>query len=95
MVHSYYQYIVRAEPPFPLTRDEIVQTLHEDGVGSRPSYPMPLYKQKALRDLKIRGRCPAAEAVIGRLFELPVHPALTPADLESIVTAVDRLGKKD
>jgi len=93
MVHSYYQYIVRAEPSFPLTRDEIVQTLTEDGIGCRPSYPMPLYKQKALRDLKIRGRCPVAEQVVGRLFELPVHPGLSSADVERIVEAVDRLGK--
>lgn len=93
MVHSFYQYVVRAEPSFPLSRDEIVQALTEEGIGCRPSYPMPLYKQKALRDLKIRGRCPVAEAVVGRLFELPVHPGLSLGDLERIVEAVDRLGK--
>ena len=94
-VHSFYQYIMRAEPPYPMTRDEVVKALHEDGVGARPSYPVALYKQKALRDLKVRGRCPVAEQVVGRLFELPVHPALTPAEVEAIVTAVDNLGKKD
>ena len=93
MVHSYYQYIVRAEPGFPLSRDEIVSTLTEEGVGCRPSYPAPLYKQKALRDLKVRGKCPVAEQVVGRLFELPVHPAVGPKDLETIVEAVDRLAK--
>src|SRR5439155_257121 len=51
MVHSYYQYIVRREDSFPISRDEIVRLLTEDGIGSRPSYPMPLYQQKALRDL--------------------------------------------
>src|SRR5207244_3402079 len=50
MVHSFYQYIVRREDPFPISRDDIVKILTEDGIGSRPSYPMPLYKQKALHE---------------------------------------------
>ena len=91
MVHSYYQYIVRREDTFPLSRDELVQALNEEGIGCRPSYPMPLYKQKALRDLKIRGRCPVAEDLVPRLFELPVHPSVTPADLERIAGALERL----
>ena len=93
MVHAFYQYVVRAETKFPLARDEIVQTLAEEGIGCRPSYPMTLYKQKALRDLRVRGRCPVADSVVGRLFELPVHPGLSPSDVERIVDAVDRLAK--
>jgi perosamine synthetase len=91
MVHAYYQYIVRAEASFRLPRDEIVQALTDDGVGSRASYPMPLYKQAALKGLRLRGRCPVAEDVVGRLFELPVHPGVRAEDLETIVEAVDRL----
>src|SRR3989475_977894 len=93
MVHSYYQYIVRREDGFPIARDEIVRLLGEDGVGSRPSYPMPLYQQKALRDLRIRGRCPVAEDVVPRLFELPVHPGVGPADIERILAAVERIAR--
>jgi len=93
MVHAFYQYVVRVEPKFTLTRDEIVETLTEEGIGCRPSYPMPLYKQKALRDLKVRGRCPVADSVVGRLFELPVHPGVGGQDLDRIIDAVDRLGK--
>src|SRR5438093_1528538 len=95
MVHSYYQYIVRREEPFPRSREEIIQDLTEDGIGCRPSYPMPLYKQKALRDLKIRGRCPVAEDVIPGLFELPVHPGVGPAEIERIVAAVEELARTD
>ena len=91
MVHSYYQYIVRREDPFPMSRDDIVRTLTDRGIGSRPSYPKPLYKQKALQDLGIRGRCPVAEDVVPRLFELPVHPGVGPKELEQILDAVERL----
>ena len=91
MVHAYYQYIVRAEPSFLRTRDEVVATLVEDGVGSRPSYPMPLYRQKALQSLRLRGRCPVAEEVVPGLFELPVHPAVSAKDLDTVVEAVQRI----
>jgi len=94
MVHSYYQYIVRREDSFPISRDEIVRLLTEDGIGSRPSYPMPLYQQKALRDLRIRGRCPVAEDVVPRLFELPVHPGVGPAEIERILSAVERIARR-
>jgi perosamine synthetase len=93
MVHSYYQYIVRREDAFPISRDDIVRILTEDGIGSRPSYPKPLYKQKALQDLRIRGRCPITEDVVPRLFELPVHPGVGPGDLERILDAMDRLAQ--
>ena len=91
MVHAYHQFIVRREDSFPQSRDDIIQALTEDGIGCRPSYPMPLYKQKALRDLRIRGRCPVAEDLVPRLFELPVHPSVTPADLDRIVEAIERI----
>src|SRR5216117_703374 len=91
MVHSYYQYIVRREEAFPVARDEIVRILNEGGIGCRPSYPMPLYKQKALQDLRIRGRCPVAEDLIPRLFELPVHPGVGPQDIDRILEAIGRL----
>src|SRR5207249_1403986 len=72
---------------------ERARLLTEDGVGSRPSYPMPLYQQKALRDLRIRGRCPVAEDGIPRLFELPVHPGVGPAEVERILAAVERIAR--
>src|SRR3990170_2989167 len=92
-VHAYTRYVVRAEPKFPLSRDEIVLALAEDGVESAAPFAAPLYRQKALRDLRVRARCAVAEQVVGRLFELPVHPGLSPADVDRIVDALDRLGK--
>jgi perosamine synthetase len=95
MVHAYDRYVVRREDAFPRSRDEIVEDLVEEGIECRPSYPMPLYKQKALRDLKLRGRCPVSEAVIPGLFELPVHPGVGPADVGRIVQAVEDLARRD
>src|SRR2546421_1061781 len=89
MVHSYYQYILRREEPFPPSPEEIIPDLTEDGVGCRPAVPIALYKKKGPPDLKIRGRCPVAEDVIPGLFELPGHPGVGPAEGARLVPAVD------
>ena len=90
MLHSYYQYIVRVENSFPHTRDDIVKRLHEDGIGARPSYPKVLYRQKAFPG-RPKTRCRVAEDLVGRLFEVPVHPFVSREDLDRILGALDAL----
>ncbi len=90
MLHAYYQYIVRVEDRFPLTRDEIVQRLTSEGVGARPSYPSVLYKQKAFRK-RPKNRSKVAEDVIPRLFEIPVHPLVSSEDIDMILRALESL----
>src|SRR5256712_4981014 len=90
MLHAYYQYIIRVEDGFPLTRDEIVQRLSSEGIGCRPSYPSVLYRQKAFRK-RPRTRSKVAEEVVSRLFEIPVHPLVSNKDVEAILSAMDRL----
>jgi dTDP-4-amino-4,6-dideoxygalactose transaminase len=92
-VHAFYQYIVRTNPKSPTTRDEFVAALSGQGVGCRPSYPMPLYQQKALAGQKHR-RCAVAERIIPHMFELPVHPLVTDADRETIAAAVHAAARK-
>jgi perosamine synthetase len=91
MLHAYYQYIVRVEDGFPLSRDEVVKRLNAEGVGSRPSYPKVLYQQKAFGSRRPRFRCRVAEDVVPRLFELPVHPLVSPEDVEAILRGVESL----
>jgi len=87
-VHSFYQYVVRVGKRARRSRDEYVKHFTDRGIGCRPSYPMPLYRQKALVDLGIKGRCGVAERVIPDLFELPVHPLVSAADLQVITAAI-------
>jgi len=90
--HAFYQYIVRVTPKVRMSRDDIVKFLNEHGVGSRASYPMPLYAQKAFAGQKHR-RCRIAERVIPQLLELPVHPLVSDQDRATIVAAVLEAGK--
>jgi len=90
MLHAYYQYVVRVEDGFPLSRDEIVGRLSGEGIGCRPSYPTVLYRQKAFGK-RPKARCKVAEEVLPRLFEIPVHPLVSSKDIEAILAALDSL----
>jgi dTDP-4-amino-4,6-dideoxygalactose transaminase len=83
-VHSYYQYIVRVNERSPVSREKLMKHLQEKGVGSRPSYPIPLYEQPVLKNLRISGQCPEAEALLPQLLELPVHPHVRAEDVKLI-----------
>jgi perosamine synthetase len=88
--HVYHQYTVRVLPP--LDRDDVRAQLAEAGVGSEVYYPVPVHRQQVYQD---RGygdlRFPVTEELTRQVLSLPVHPALSQADLESIVAAVEAL----
>lgn len=86
-VHVYHQYTVRV----PEGRDEFAAALKEEfQVGSGMFYPVPNHRLKpfARPEHLVETERAAAECL-----SLPVHPSLTQADLERIVTAVNTLAK--
>ena len=53
-------------------------------------YPVPVHKQSYYtKELKYDQSLPEAERAAAEVLSLPVHPSLSPADLESIVSAVN------
>jgi len=87
-LHTYYQYILRLEHDYPLAREDLIGKLGAEGIASKPSYPVPLYRQKALKG-KVRVRkCKVAEDVLPRLMELPVHPLVPRNGLETAVAVI-------
>ncbi len=83
-VHSFYQYIIRVNKESPVSREKLMEHLQKKGVGSRPSYPIPLYEQPVLKNLRIAGQCPEAERLLPQLLELPVHPHVVADDIQLI-----------
>lgn len=79
-VHVYHQYTVRSE-----RRDELMQQLADQGVGSGVYYPIPTHRLPSFDlDLDLPETAKAAAEVLS----LPVHPALSDEDLATIVEAV-------
>jgi len=87
-VHSFYQYIIRVNKKSPVSREGLMEHLKKKGVGSRPSYPIPLYEQPVLKNLRIAGQCPEAERLLPQLLELPVHPHVRAEDIQLIGKSV-------
>ena len=86
-VHVYHQYTVRVAED----RDGLARALREEyAVGSGMFYPVPNHRLKPFQaDVDL----PETERAAAQCLSLPVHPSLSPADLERIVTAVNALAK--
>ena len=90
--HVFHQYTVRVPGG---KRDALRFYLNEHGVGSEVYYPVPIHKQSFyVRDLGYHDHLPETEFATTEVLSLPVHPALSSADLETIVAAVNEFMEK-
>lgn len=87
--HAWHQYTVRVRDG--TDRDAAVEAVREAGVGVAIFYPVPVHHQKLYRELGYDVSLPVTERLSREVFSLPVHPSLTPDDLETIVAAVNPL----
>lgn len=86
-VHVYHQYTVRV----PEGRDDFAAALKERfNVGSGMFYPVPNHR---LAPFQVPVDLPETERAAAECLSLPVHPSLSPADLERVVEAVNTLAK--
>lgn len=86
--HSFYQYIVKVGEDFPMSRKDLIEHLKKKGIGSRPTYPVPLYMQPVLKNLGVSGQCPVAESLLPQLLELPIHPHLKSEEIQLIAKSI-------
>jgi len=86
--HVYHQYTVRVPAG---QRDRLAAGLTARGVGNRVYYPLPVHQQPYYRRLGYDVTLPEAERACAEVLSLPVHPALSEADLQTIVEAVNDL----
>jgi dTDP-4-amino-4,6-dideoxygalactose transaminase len=86
-VHVFHQYTIRVVEQ---DRDRFAEELAKRGVGSGVYYPTPVHR---LPSFGLSTDLPVTEQVARECLSLPVHPSLTPADLESIANAVNDVAK--
>jgi perosamine synthetase len=87
--HVFHQYTIKINSDFRITRDEFVQYLRDHEVGAGVYYPKPLHAFKHIQALGYTlGDFPNAEVVASEVVSLPVHPAVTEADIQHIITTI-------
>ena len=86
-VHVYHQYTIRVVDQ---DRDAFAARVLELGVGTGVYYPIPNHR---LPSFNLTLDLPQTESAAKEVLSLPVHPSLSSADLEKIVTAINSLTK--
>ena len=80
----YHLYVVRSAH-----RDALRAHLTERGIGTLVHYPHPIYLQDAYRDLGYQpGACPNAERAAATICSLPLHPHVTPEQVDRVASAI-------
>lgn len=78
--HVWHQYVVRTPK-----RDALQQHLRERGIESAVHYPTGIHQQAFVQSVD---KLPETEKACKEVLSIPVHPHLTPAQLEAIHAAV-------
>jgi perosamine synthetase len=85
--HAYHIYPVRVPAA---VRARVFDALRAAGIGVNVHYlPVHLHTYYRERFGTSRGLCPAAEAAYDELLTLPLFPAMTDADVDRVVAALD------
>ena len=70
-------------------RDEVVKAVNAMGVPTAIYYTTPLHKMPAFADYAPEGGLPETERAAAEIFSLPMHPYLTPEQVDFICDAVE------
>ncbi|MGB9378635.1 MAG: DegT/DnrJ/EryC1/StrS family aminotransferase [Mycobacteriales bacterium] len=88
--HVWHQYTVRITPEAAVDRDGLSARLSEAGIGNGFFYPRLMHDYDCYRGhpLVTFDETPVAKQVASEVISLPVHPSLSPADVERIIDTV-------
>lgn len=84
--HVFHQYTLRVKAS---ERTKFMDYLKKNGVGCGIYYDTVLYKQPLYKNLGYKsGLCPNAEKAAKEVVSIPVHPALSKAEVEKVIKVI-------
>ncbi|HOT80213.1 MAG TPA: DegT/DnrJ/EryC1/StrS family aminotransferase [Microthrixaceae bacterium] len=88
--HVWHQYTIRITGDAPVSRDTVLERLQADGIGCGVYYPKVVFDYDCFAGHPgiHTADLPVARRLAGEVLSLPVHPALTDAELDRIVEGV-------
>lgn len=85
-VHVYHQYTVRIAGG---ERDRVRDALRDEhSIGAGVYYPIPNHRLPSLRKYAPAAELPETERAAQEVLSIPVHPSLTVADLDRVVSGI-------
>ncbi len=87
--HVFHQYTIRITRDFGISRDEVIKRLNNEGIGTGIYYPVPIHHQKYYKELGYSESHPVAEQSAKEVISLPIHPSVTPKDIELIADMLE------
>lgn len=83
--HVYHLYVVRHP-----RRDQLMQALAAQGIGTLIHYPIAVHQQEAYADLGYaEGSLPVTEHIVREIVSLPLYPGLNTGHIEAVALAVN------
>jgi dTDP-4-amino-4,6-dideoxygalactose transaminase len=80
----WHLYVVRVP-----SRDDVLRSMQEDGVGAGVHYPVPVHLTPAMADLgHAPGDFPVSERAAGEILSLPMFPGITRQQQECVVASL-------
>ncbi len=90
VTHVYHQYTLRVAHAA-----EFGSRLGACGVGSNVYYPVPVHRQAPFRDLgSAATSLPVTERLVDEILSIPVHPALSDSDVDTVIQAVNDVARE-
>ena len=90
VTHVYHQYTLRVGQAA-----EFGSRLGACGVGSNVYYPVPVHRQAPFRDLGLAATSlPITERLVNEILSIPVHPALSDSDVDTVIQAVNDVARE-
>jgi perosamine synthetase len=84
--HVYHQYTIRVK-----IRDKFIKYLEKNGIGYGLYYPIPIHRQPLFEGYRVT--LPNAENASKEVVSIPVHPALSEAELKKVARVVNAYGR--
>src|SRR5262249_50540622 len=88
---NFQSYAVRLQPDAPLSRDELMQRLLEDGIATRRGI-MLAHFEAACADLP-PAALPRSEDASRQSFLLPLYPQMTDAEQDRVIAALEDIAR--
>lgn len=85
--HVFHQYTILIKDGKE-KREKLAEYLNQNGVGTMIYYPVPVHKQKFIKDMYPGLILEITEKISVQVLSIPIHPSITREDLEKIVRLI-------